>query len=193
MPLNFQPERVDPASLLTNQRSIDRHLAFDHYVRPFQPGDFVLSGTTAEIIPAATPRWPCVTFPEALATEAAVSWERPSEWRSGALAVWVRYTSPVGSTNTFRCAITVNAGRLAEVLPATTLYNVFANWPGPAVADTWMEFGPIYTTTAFGADDQSFSLKIRRAGTDAVNDTNVNALNVLLVRVEHIPANAEGQ
>lgn len=195
MPLNFQPERLDPTSLLNNQRAIDRHLGFDHYVRTFQPGDFVLSGAgaTTGIIPAATPRWPALIFADAVDSEATVAWDKPSEWRSGKLAVWVRYTSPVGSTNTFRCAVTVNASRQGEVLPATTLVLNLSSWPGPAVANTKLVFGPFYTTTSFGADDETFSLKIRRIGSDGVNDTNANDLDVLLVKVQHLPANAEGQ
>lgn len=193
MPLNLQPERTDPTSILGNQRSISRHLTFDHYIRTFQPGDFVLSGNKHEIIPAANPRWPSLTFPDASDTESAVAWDKPSEWRSGKLAIWVRYTSPGASTNAFRCAITVNAARIGEVLPATTLYAAFLNWPGPAVANTFLVLGPIYTTTSFGADDDTFSLKIRRAGTDAANDTNVSDLNIVLVKVQHIQSRMESQ
>lgn len=192
MSLNLQPERTDPTSILGNQRAIDRHLTWDHYTLNFTPGIFVPNGTTLIGVHAASMRYPAITFAKAAASEALVSFAKPSEWRSGKLAITVLYTSPGASTNNFYVAITVDAVKTGEVLTGTNLYAVFSTWAGPAVANTVKKLGPIYTTNTIGADDELFGLKVRRDSTHA-NDTNVNDLNVLMVRVVHMPARVEGQ
>lgn len=193
MALNFNPEAVDGTSIARNQRAVERHLDDDHYVRRFYPGGGLHPISTATIVPDGSSRWPLASFPDAAATEAYAAWEKPSEWRTGKLEINVWYTAALGSTNNFRIAVTVNAARVGEALPATTLYAAFATIPGPAVAYTLLQYGPVYTTTAFGSDDETFSLKVRREGGDAVNDTNTNAFLVQRVRVRHIPAEAVSQ
>jgi hypothetical protein len=191
--LNLRPESVDPEALRSNQRAIEAHLDDDHYRRRFQPGDFALSGTTTALVPAANPRWPVIVFPDVAASEAAVSWERPTEWRKGKLEILIWYTAPGAGADNFWVAVTLNAIRTGEILGGTSLYTKFDAWQGPALTDTVKRFGPVYTTTSFGSDDELFSLKVRRNGNDVVNDVNTNPLHLLLVRIRHIPAMSESQ
>lgn len=187
--------RLDDSALRSNQRSIERHVDDDHYLRSFSPGMFVLGGPAGcvhALIPAAAPRWPAVTMPKDLGTNslAAVSFRKPSEWRSGRLRIRFWFTSPVGSANNFLVQTTVDAIRTSEVLPGTNLRSANTTHAGPAVANTRMFSGDLYTTASFGPDDQSFSLRVARLSTNA-SDTNANDFNLLEVEVFHISARQE--
>lgn len=195
MPLNFQPERLDPTSLRTNLRAVDRHLTFDHYVRTFQPGDFVVdavNATHALVNVGGNIRWPAVEMADATVGRASASWLKPSEWRSGKLAVTLWFTCGTGSTNAFVIGLRLDAIRAGEALNGTNLLNVNLTLAGPAAALTVIRTLPTFSTVSFGADDELFTLSVARIGTDAA-DVNVNPSLLLMAKVEHLPANAEGQ
>lgn len=193
--LNFQPELTDIRALQTNQLSVERHLNDEHYVRGFMPGEFVLEGAGPPahvVIPAALLRWPAIEMPDGVDSNAAVSWRKPSEWRSGALRVRFWYTSDVGSTNNFYVRTGISAAATGEVIPSSLLMSDDSAVAGPAVAYTVMERAFIYTSSSLGGDDDLFALRIRRLGTDA-NDNNVNDMLLLYAEVEHIPAQQVSQ
>jgi hypothetical protein len=192
--LNFNPELTDLRALQTNQRALELHINDDHYVRDFSPGDFVLGGSAGCVhaqIPAATPRWAAVTMPkDAVANSiAVVNFRKPSQWRSGRLCVRFWYTSPTAGATNFWIQVNLDAARTGEVLPATNLMALTAAYSGPAVANTKLASGAVYSTVSFGADDEDFGLRVIRLSTSA-SDTNPNAMNLLRVEVEHIPAQA---
>lgn len=181
---------IDDSALKRNQRAIERHVDYDHYVRCFTPGDFVLTGATH--ITDTSAFWSAVQFADAAVSYGIVTFCKPSEWRSGKLATTIWYTSNAGSTNNFRLGLAVRAIRDGEVLGGTALLTSAANVPGPGVANTVIRYGPTYTTTSFGNDDELFSFRVLRDGTHA-NDTNVNNLLLLYAKVEHIQAVRESQ
>lgn len=188
MPLNFNPEFAEGRQLQNNLRAIERHLADDHYVRDLSPGLFAVEAAGAIILDPTTLRYPVIQFPKVV-VRARASCRKPSEWRTGMLAITVEYTSNVGSTNNFRLAITADAYN-ADALPGISLLVVEYDVPGPAVANTPLVTGPIYTTTGFASDRRRFGIGVARNGAHA-NDTNVNDLLILGVVVEHIPARME--
>lgn len=193
--LNFSPDRTDERTLQVNQRAIERHLNDDHYVRRFTPGQFVLAGAgapTLVLATAAAPHWPVIAMVDAATSIASVSFDKPSEWRAGHMAVRYWYTSPVGSTNAFRIQVAMQAVRGGEALIGTTLVGAAASVAGPAVAHTVIRAADVYTTTALGGDDELFSLRLIRLGADGA-DTNTNDFYLLYARVEHIPAQQVSQ
>lgn len=194
MPLNFQPERTDPTSILGNQRSIARHLDDTHYVKRFSPGDFIIdAGPTAILINVGgNLRWPAIDMPDAAVSRANTSFDKPSEWRSGRCTIQFWYTIDVGSTANFVVGLRLDAVRTGEVLNGTNLLNINLTIPGPAAANTVARSSLTYTTTSFGADDELFALSVARIGTDAA-DLNVNHFRLLFVRLRHLPAQMEGQ
>lgn len=194
--LNFNAEVAGLRALQSNQLAIERHVTDDHYVRDFEPGAFVLGGSVGCVhvqITAAAPRWAAVAMTKDLVTNslAVVNFRRPSQWISGKLRIQFWFTSPVGSTANFFIQINVDAARTGEVIPATNLLALSAAYAGPAVADTKMFSGSVYTTTSFGNDDEHFSLRIARLSTNA-SDTNLNTFHLMDAEVFHIPASAEG-
>lgn len=189
--LNFNPEHTDPRLLQNNLRAVERHVNDDHYVRGFTPGEFALITATHALEPIAND-WPEIVMLDAVTSHAAVSWRKPSEWRSGLMRVRFWYTSDVGSTNPFRIIVSSRAIRDAEVLAGTSLVFSTANYAGPAVAWTLVRSPYVYTTTALGSDDELLSVRIVRLGADAA-DTNVNEFHLLYVEVEHIPARQVSQ
>lgn len=193
--LNFQPNLTDPRALQTNQLATARHVNDDHYVRGFTPGEFVIGGAAVPTfvqITAAGPRWSAISMPDGDDSTADVSWRKPSEWRSGQMRTRFWYTASVGSTNNFVVQIRVQAIRDGEVVPGTDLVNNVSAVPGPAVANTLIRSSYVYTTVAMSADDELFSWLISRAGSN-IGDTNVNALQLVYVEVEHIPAQQVSQ
>lgn len=186
MALNLQPELTDSRSVQINQHAIERHINDDHYVRRFTPGDFILLTATSGLDPVAND-WPWIVMADGVNSHAAVSFRKPSEWRSGKLKVRYWYTSDVGSVSNFRIAVFARAIRDGEVMAGTLLVNAPASVAGPAVAYTVVRSADVYTTTSLGGDDELFSLRIVRLGADAA-DTNVNDFMLLYVEVEHIPA-----
>lgn len=192
--INFFPERADPQSMLSNQRSIARHVDDDHYVRGFTPGEFALdaAGVTQVNIPVATPRWPALEYADGVLARATVDWRKPSQWRVGKVRARFWYTSPVGSTNNFVVNVRVAAVRDGEVLPGTDLFIIGAAYPGPTVVNTVIRSPYLYATTSLGSDDELFTLQIARDGANA-GDTNTNVLQVTYAEVEHIPAVRESQ
>lgn len=196
MALNLNPELARPDSnnpnILKQQlKAIANHLDDDHYVRGFTPGDFVLV-TATHIIDGSVALWSAIRFADAATSYGAVQFRKPSEWRSGKLSLTMWYTSNVGSTNTFRFGLAVQAIRTGEVLGGTGLLASAANIAGPAVAYTVGRYGPTYTTTSFGNDDELFSVRVLRDGNNA-NDNNVNDLLLLYMTIRHIPAVRESQ
>jgi len=191
-PLNLNPERSEGRLLQDNLRAIERHLADDHYVKDLDPERFTITAPGAKVLAnAATLRFNALQFPDAAVARARANFRKPSQWRSGLLSVTVLYTCETGTTNAFNLITTVNAIRTGEVLPGTQLLALDTTTPGPAVASTILQYGPVYTTSGLGSDDMLFSVGITRDG-NRVEDVNANALLVLDVIVEHIPAQAEG-
>lgn len=184
--VNLQPEVTDERGLQNNQRSIERHLLFDHYIRTFTPGAMTLLTATTGLEPVAND-WPWIIMADAVSSHAAVSWRKPSEWRAGLLRLRYWYTSDVGSTNNFRILLSVRAIRDSEVIAGTSLLFSAASVAGPAVAYTVKRSAYVYTTTALGSDDELLSARVVRLGGDAA-DTNVNDFHLLHLEVEHIPA-----
>jgi hypothetical protein len=188
MALNFNPDRDGrEVKLATDLRAIERHLDDDHYVRWAGPGDFEVFNTATK---ASNNAWPVVQFPDAASTSAQWTFPKPSEWRGGPLLLRMWHTSTVGDTKTFSLAVSVRALRSGEVLPATVLLNTTIAPAGPAVANTVLVTADLYTTTSLGGDDQLFSVRITR---DGAGDSNNNPWQLLLLRVEHIPAVREAQ
>lgn len=177
---------LDDTPLRRNQRSIERHITDDHYIRSFTPGMFVLDGVATHVqIPAAAPQWPAVEFPDGVLSIATVSWRKPSEWRTGKLRLQFRYTSDVGSTNAFGIRYRVVSIRDAEVHPGTILSAnpTVLSLAGPAVANTHVRSAYFYTTTSFGSDDEMFSVQIFR---DGAADANNNDFHLIHLEVFHV-------
>jgi hypothetical protein len=188
VPLNLNPELAHGRELQNNLRSIERHLADDHYVRDLSPGVFAVEAAGAIILDPTTLRYPVIQFPKVI-VRARASFRRSSEWRTGQLAITVEYTSNVGAVANFRLAITADAFN-ADVLPGASLLVTEIDIPGPGVANTPLVTGPLYTTSSFASDRRRFGIGVARNGAHA-NDTNVNDLLILGVVVEHIPARME--
>lgn len=195
MALNLNPERSSlDHDTRGNFRAVSRHLDFDHYVRWFNPGSFTLTGaaaTSATNFPSPSFLWSAVVMPNGDDSNAASSWVKPSEWRSGQLKVYFWYTSPTGSTNNFYVRTGLGAIRDTEVVPGALFSNDFAI-AGPAVANTIIRSAALYTSVPFGSDDELFTLRIRRLGAHA-SDTNTNDMYLVMALVEHIPAAAVSQ
>lgn len=195
MALNLDPNRTDGRTLQVNLAAIERHLNDDHYVRGFTPGAFTIGGPAVPTfvqITAALPRWSAIAMPDAANSLATVSWQKPSEWRTGHIRTLYWFTSDVGSTNNFYIQTSLDAIRDGEVVPGTNLLTDTSRIAGPAVATTFVRSSHVYTTTQFGSDDELFSLRITRLGGDA-NDTNVNTFLLVHARIEHIPAQQVSQ
>lgn len=191
MALNLRPDLTDSRALQTNQAAIERHLDDACYVHEFGPDAFTVDGTATKTLDS-TLRFPVVSFPDAATSRARAIFRKPSEWRTGKLEFTVWYTAAVGSTNNFRIGLVSDAIRTGEVSSGTNLYLSDVDVPGPAVANTWLRYGPVYSTTSFGSDDQFISFGVGRAGTHA-NDVNTNPLLLLVAVVRHIPAEAVSQ
>lgn len=194
MALNILPHRTDDSALTTNLVAVERHLNDDHYVRGFAPGEFVLDGINAVfvVIPPAILQRPAVEMPDAVTSYALVTLRKPSEWRTGQMRVIYWYTSDVGSTNNFLVQLAVTAVRADELAGGTTLVSSAVAVAGPAVASTVVRSAYTYTTTACGADDELFSIRVLRLGADA-SDNNINKFQLLYVTLEHIPAQQVSQ
>lgn len=187
MALNLTPNLIEGRHLQTNLLAIERHLTDDHYLRELTPADFILDANALAVqITAAAPQWPALRLPDAVISAVVATWRKPSEWRTGALRLQIRYTSSVAGTAAFTIAYRVRAIRGGEVLPGTLLTAdpVTLSLAGPAVADTEMVDAYRYTTISFGSDDERFALQIIRSGGDANN----NPFDLLSVEVVHIPA-----
>lgn len=187
--INYAPDATEPRELQRNRQSLMRHVDDSYYVRDLSPGVFAIEAAGAIILDPATLRFPVLQLPK-LVVRARASLRKPSEWRTGALAITVEYTAAVGSTNNFRLAITADAMMAGVVLPGTSLLVTEINAPGPAVANVPLLVGPVYTTTSFGSDRRRFGIGVARDG-GHVNDTNANDVLILGVTVEHIPARME--
>jgi hypothetical protein len=181
------PDVTTDAGLRTNLRAVERHLNEDHYVRGFSPGMFVTTESATQVIPASSARWSAVSFADGSTGRASVSFHKPSEWRTGHLAITFWYTSETSSTNNFRMNLVVEAIRNGEAWNAgiTQLLAVTLDLPGPAAAPKLIVNGPTYTTTAFTPDDELFTLRFRRDGADVL-DTNVTPLLLVYAKVEHL-------
>lgn len=187
--INYAPDATDLRELQRNRQSLMRHVDDSYYVRDLSPGVFAIEAAGAIILDPATLRYPALQFPKVI-VRARASLRKPSEWRSGALAITVEYTSPIGSTNNFRLSITADAMAIGAVLPGTSLLVTEIDVPGPAVANVPVLAGPVYSTTSFGSDRRRFGIGVARNGAHA-NDTNANDMLILGVTVEHIPARME--
>lgn len=188
-PLNFQPELTHPRALQTNQRAVERHLTFDHYVRPLTPGAFIVDGTncTHALVTAASNRWPALAYADAATGRAIASFRKPSEWRGGQLVLRFWYTAPGSSTNNFAVLALVNSLAAGEVLNGTLLLNTgTVTVAGPGTANTLLRSTDYYSSTPLGNDDELFAVQLIRLGADA-GDTNTNALHVLHVEVQCLP------
>jgi hypothetical protein len=190
--LNFRPERVDKDALRLNQLSMARHVSDIYYHPGFGPGKFQPDGTATGTIlnVGGVSRWAAIDYPNAVTARATVTISRPSEWRSGKLALTLRYTSDGAAADPFLIGFRVDAVRHGEVLNGTSLLSLDQQLAGPAIAYTSMVTDRIFSTTSFQPDDELLSFMVARLGA-AAGDVNTNHMYLLHFQVEHVPAKME--
>lgn len=181
----LNPFPASPAEFRENLR-VETEVLEELYFRPtFYAGDgLVASGAllSCGVVPGSS----SVEFPAAGTPVWRIERRRRARWQAATVRVTITYTAIAGSVNPFVFNLRTREYGPGDVLATANILAVRLVLPGPAVANTVMEFVSAPAATAINGAKANMMFTAFRDKTDA-GDTNANSLHVLSMQWEILP------